>query len=105
MVSATLALAACGERLVYNPLPIPPERLDCRAIDREDRPALPDEHRIEWSQVETLQQAYDEHQKFVKSVRAREGIIALYIVEIEGELWACASDDLWLTEWQAGASE
>lgn len=87
---------------VVTHLPIPPERLDCRAYTAEDRPELPAEHRIDWQRVETLQQAYDEHRRFVTSVRAREGLIAVYIVEVEGALFACASDDEWLRDRESG---
>lgn len=101
-----MAIASCGEpdRVVTH-LPIPPERIDCEPLGVSARPALPPEYRIDWSAVENIQQAYDEHRKFVASVRNREGLIAGYIVDVEGALWACASDDEWLRDREAGLTE
>lgn len=98
-------MAACSDDPVVRHLPIPPERIDCVAYSAADRPTLPAEYRVDWQRVESVDQAQAEHQKFVDSVRAREGLIAVYIVEVEGELWACASDDEWLRDWQAAVEE
>lgn len=80
------------------PLPIPADRMDCVAV--EGRPAIPAEHMIDWTKVTTVPQARAEHDTYVRSVRNREGVITGYVVEIEGKLWACASDDEWLRDWQ-----
>lgn len=97
-----LSVAACGEpEKVAVHLPIPPERIDCEPMGVSARPELPAEQHPDWSGIDTVQKAYAAHVAFVNSVRAREGMIANYIVEVEGALWQCASDDQWLREWDA----
>jgi len=84
--TSCLAISACQPKRIVTALPIPPERMDCKAAGA--RPTIPPE-------------ATGSHDAFVKSVRAREGVIASYIIEIEGKLFDCASDAQWLREWQA----
>lgn len=96
-----LLLAGCGEpKRVVTALPIPPERMDC--VKTSKRPTLPPEYVIDWSRVSTVEQARAEHGKFVASIRAREGRVAGYILEVEGELFACSNDAAWLRDWQNG---
>ncbi len=96
-----LAVSACGEKRIQVPIPIPAERMDCTALGPEARPTIPTEYVIDWSRVTTVGQARAEHEAFVTRLREREGPVSLYIVEVEGALWACADDDQWLREYTA----
>jgi hypothetical protein len=97
-----LTAASCEPKRVVTSLPIPPERMDCVYV--QDRPTIPAEHVIDWSKVTTVPQARSEHDAYVRSVRNREGIVAGYIVNLEGKLFACSNDDAWLREWNATTS-
>lgn len=99
-----LALSACEPKRVQVPIPIPAERVDCVSI-RDQRPTIPAEYVIDWSRVTTVGQARAEHEAFVTRLREREGPVSLYIVELEGELWACADDDQWLRDYIARLPE
>lgn len=92
-----VAASACGSTRVLVPVKPDPERMDCRELDG-GRPVVPPEYAIDWSKVQTVPQARAEHDAFVRSVRTREGIVATYIVTIEGRLFLCASDAEWLTD-------
>lgn len=92
----SLLLASCGTTRVMVPLKPPAERMDCRPA--RERPALPAEYVIDWSQVTSVPQARAETEALVRSVRTREGVVAGYIVEVEGKLWACSNDDDWLRD-------
>jgi hypothetical protein len=94
-----LAISACKEPVAV-PLPIPPERMDCAVLEGDEgRPAIPAEHVIDWSRVATVQQAETEHKAFVTRLRERERPIALYLVRLEGRLFACADDAEWLRDY------
>lgn len=99
-LSTCFSLAACEKQRVVTALPIPPERMDCVKVSK--RPALPPEYVIDWNKVATVPQARAEHDKFVASIRTREGKVAGYILEVEGELFACSNDAAWLRDWQKG---
>lgn len=99
--TSCLALSSCGEpKRVAQSIPVPPERMDC--VKTSARPTLPPEHRIDWGAVTSVPQAHAEHDKFVASIRSREGRVAGYILEVEGELFACSNDAAWLRDWQKG---
>lgn len=101
MCCSALLLASCGEpKRIVTQLKPPPERLQCAPAG--ERPAIPPEHLIDWQSLSTLAQARSEHEKYVASVRSREGVIAGYIVKIEGQLFACSNNAAWLREWYAG---
>lgn len=97
------ALASCGEpkRIVTNLAP-PSERLQCAPAG--DRPVIAPEYRINWESVSTVAQARSEHERYVASVRTREGVIAGYIVEVEGKLFACSNNAKWLRDWYASTA-
>jgi hypothetical protein len=100
MCCSALALSSCGEpKRVVTALQPPPERLQCAPAGV--RPTIPAERRIDWSRVSTVAQAKIEHEAYVKSVRNREGVIAGYIVQIEGQLFACSNNAAWLRQWYA----
>lgn len=99
-----LAVAACGEpKRIAVALPIPVERMDC--VEAGNRPAIPPEHKIDWAAVSSVLQARQEYNQYVASVRAREGMVAGYVLMLEGHLFACSNDAQWLREWQAGIGE
>lgn len=98
---AALALAACApepKRIVEH-LPTPPERLICERIGT--RPSIPPEHQIDWSQVRTVDAAKVEHQKFVDVVLTREGIVAGYVLKLEGVNFTCWNNMQWRREYEA----
>ena len=95
-----LVLASCGEKRIVTALPIPPERTDCQAATGK-RPTLPPEFVIDWATIATVGQAKAAHDNFVNVIRGREGIVANYVIEVEGMLHACANDAQWLREWSA----
>ena len=95
-----LAVSSCSlfEKRVQVPVPIPEDRMDCVTLT-DQRPTVAAEYVIDWSGVTTVAQARAEHEAFVTRLRERENLVALYIVEVEGELWACADDDEWLRDY------
>lgn len=105
LVLSTLCLAAsaCSDtKRVVEYLPTPPERLICERTGT--RPSIPPEHQIDWSQVKTVSAAKTEHQKFVDVVRTREGIVAGYILKLEGVNFTCWNNMQWRREYEAGLS-
>lgn len=75
-------------------------------VERDDngraiRPAIPAEYEIDWSAITTVEQARSEHDAYVRSVRTREGIVAGYIVTIEGRLFTCSNNaQFWRDYWR-----
>lgn len=96
LLMACSLLAGCETTRVAVPLKPPADRMDCQMI--EGRPVLPAEYQIDWSKVTTVPQAKTEHEAYVVRARERDAIVAGYIVEIEGRLWACSNDDQWLRD-------
>lgn len=95
-----LAVSACTEKRVQVPIPIPADRMDCVALSGDDaRPTIPPEYVIDWSRVTTVQQARTEHDAFVTRLRERERPVALYVVRLEGRVFACADDAAWLRDY------
>lgn len=103
ILTAGLLLSACGEKRVVTNLEPPPERLQCVGVTK--RPTIPGEYQIDWSRVTTVPQAKAEHDAYVRSVRTREGVIAGYILDVEGKLFACSSNATWLREFYAGTAK
>lgn len=79
-----------------------PERFVCAPVAPSERPQIPPEYVIDWAGVVTVDQARVEHDAFVRSVRARERVAALHIVEIENRVFACASNMQWIRDFFAG---
>lgn len=103
LMFCSVALTSCTDTLRVAEAVVPPaDRMDCEAVDRADRPDIPPEYVIDWSGVTTVEGARGEHEAFVTRLRERESITAVYIVEIEGRLFACANDDAWLRDFFAG---
>ena len=101
IVGSALALAACGDtKRVAEHLPTPPERLICERVGT--RPTIPPEHQIDWTQIRTVPAAKLEHEKYVATVRTREGVVAGYVLKLEGELFKCWLNMTWRREYEAG---
>lgn len=98
-----LAVSACGEpKRIAVALPTPPVRLVCGQAGT--RPAVPPEYAIDWAHVLTVPQAKLEHEKFVGVLRTREGIVAGYILKLEGVNFTCWNNVEWRRQYEAGLS-
>ncbi|APZ81836.1 hypothetical protein vBEliSR6L_71 [Erythrobacter phage vB_EliS_R6L] len=76
--------------------------MDCRELAGDEaRPTIPPEYEIDWSRVTTVGEARAEHQAFVTRLRERERPVALYVVRLEGRVFACADDAEWLRDYSA----
>lgn len=102
----SLSITACKPTHVAEAIPIPPERLDCVATTA--RPALPPEYVIDWVKIGAassvplaVEIAKGEVAKLVASFHRRDGVVAGYILEIEGKLFACSNDAEWIRDYQA----
>lgn len=80
------------------PVKVPVDKMDCVAAGK--RPAVNQEHVINWPSIKTVEVARQEHEAFVKVLRDREGVITSYIVRIEDQLFECAQDATWLRKRQ-----
>lgn len=101
MCFLALSGASCEKR-VATAIPIPPERTDCAVLSGDEgRPVIPPEYVIDWTRVATVQQARAEHDAFVTRLRAREMPVTLYIVRLEGQVFACADDAAWIRDYQS----
>jgi hypothetical protein len=101
LIALSLALSACGDtKRIAEQIPTPPERLVCERAGT--RPTLPPEHQIDWSQVRTVAAAKVEHDQFVSVLRTREGLVAGYVLKLEGNLFQCFNNAQWRREFEAG---
>lgn len=100
LLSTLFFSAGCGEQRVVESLPTPPERLICELAGT--RPDLPGEYAIDWSKVTTVAMAKVEHEAFVKVLRTREGIVAGYVLKLEGKLFNCFNNMQWRRDYEAG---
>ena len=95
--SAT-ALSACAKERIAQALPTPADKLVCDAAGT--RPSIPPEYAIDWAKVTTVAQATAEHDKYVAAIRTREGVIAAYIMSIEGKLFVCSNNMQWRKDFE-----
>lgn len=102
MCFSALTAGSCEKRVVTS-IPIPPERMDCAKVSK--RPKLPPELTIDWTQISSVLAAQEAHKAYVARIRTREGIVTGYILEVEGELFACSNDAAWLRDWQKGLTQ
>ena len=101
LAAAIIILAfaqACAEKRVVTALPTPPERLICEKAGA--RPSLPAEYSIAWDQVRTVAAAKAEHERFVATLRTREGVVAGYLLRLEGQLHTCWVNAQWRREFE-----
>lgn len=94
-----LATSACHTVRTADFLATPADRLICDAAGA--RPKIPAEYVIDWAKVATVDQARAEHQKYVASVRTREGVVAAYVLSIEGKLFVCSNNAQWRRDYEA----
>jgi hypothetical protein len=100
-LAASLLLMGCGTtKRVVEHLPTPPERLVCEAAGT--RPVIPAEYQIDWTRVTSVAQAKVEHERYVASIRDREGVIVAYLMRVEGKLFVCSNNVQWRREYEAG---
>lgn len=100
---STLCLAAsgCGDtKRIAEQLPTPAERLVCERVGT--RPTIPPEYAIDWSKVKTVEAAKVEHDKYVSVIRTREGIVAGYVLKLEGANFVCWNNMEWRRQYEAG---
>lgn len=95
-----LAVSACGEqKYTAEFIPTPPQHLICEKAGT--RPTIPAEYQIDWTHVATVAQAKAEHLKYVASIRNREGIVAAYVLKIEGINFVCWNNMQWRRDYEA----
>lgn len=92
-----LAVSACETTrrttTALRPDQTNPERFVCEPAGT--RPQIPAEYVIDWSRVSTVPQARAEHEAFVRTLRTREGIVAGYLVQLEGRHFICFNNMQW----------
>jgi len=95
-----LAISACGEqKYTAEFIPTPAERLVCERTGT--RPTIPAEYVIDWTKVTTVAQAHSEFDKYVAVIRNREGVVAAYVLKIEGANFLCWNNVQWRREFEA----
>lgn len=94
-----LALTACKTAHVADFLATPADRLVCEAAG--ERPKIEPEPVIDWQHIATVAQAKIAHDDFVKVVHAREGVVAAYVLSLEGKLFVCSNNAQWRRDWEA----
>lgn len=94
-----LLATACADKQIAIPLKPDATRLVC--VSTTTRPTIPGEYVIDWTKVASIPAAKAEHEKYVASIRTREGVIAGYIVQVEGQLFTCSNNMQWLRDYYA----
>lgn len=95
-------VSGCGTQRVAQMLPTPKERLVCERSGT--RPVIPPEYKIDWTKVKTVGEAKAEHDKYVATVFTREGIVAGYVLKLEGVNFICWNNMEWRRNYEAGVS-
>jgi hypothetical protein len=98
-----LATSACHTIRTADFIATPADRLVCEAAGT--RPTIPAEYAIDWSKVTTVPQARAEHEKYVAVIHNREGIVAAYVLSIEGKLFTCSNNMQWRRDYEAGIAK
>lgn len=98
-LSVLCFLLACSPKRIAEAVPTPPERLVCEAAG--DRPALPPQYRVNRN-VATLPAVWAEHDRYVSREIERNGIVAGYILTVEGRNFVCFNNMQWRREFEAG---
>lgn len=94
-----LTLSGCHTIRTADFIATPADRLVCQPAGA--RPKIPPEYQIDWSKVATVAQAKAEHDKYVAVIHDREGIVAAYVLEIEGVNFICSSNMAWRRDFEA----
>ena len=88
LIALSIPLCACETtKRTASFIPTPPERLICERSGT--RPTIPAEYAIDWTKVATVAQAKSEFDKYVAVIRNREGIVAAYVLKVEGVNFVC----------------
>ena len=97
LLSTCFLAGSCGDTVrsvsALRPDQTNPERFICEPAGT--RPQVPAEYVIDWSRVTTVPQAHAEHDAFVRLLRSREGVVAGYIVQLEGRHFVCFNNMAW----------
>lgn len=100
--SLVLGLSACQTPAVV-PLNVKaqyPERFVCERVDpTKDRPTLPPTYQIDWSRVQTVEDAHREHDSYVASIVDRNRVVSGYIVRLEGVDFTCWNNMKWQNDY------
>lgn len=80
-----------------------PDRFVCELAGT--RPTVPPELTINWAEIPTVAAAQEAFKAFVERVRAREGIVAGYVLTVEDHLFLCFNNMRWQREFYAGLPE
>ena len=103
--TSCFSLTGCGdpERIVSASRPDldNPDRLVCVAAPAK-RPERGDPHVIDWGKVLTVAEARIQHDLYVKRESERNAVVAGYVLEIEGRLFACSNNAQWWRDYWAG---
>ena len=101
-----LAASACGPQRAVVPLRPDvsnPERFQCDPAGA--RPTIPTEDVVDLDRAlaaptvtEAVAIVREELGAYVRSVRAREAVVARYIVQLEGQLFSCSDNMTWLRD-------
>lgn len=97
LLTCCFALEACPNRTVQALRPdlSHPERFVCEPVKPGQRVRIPPELAIDWSQVQTVEDAKGAHEAFVRAIRTREGLVAGYVVTLENRIFACSNNMQW----------
>lgn len=101
-LSVLCFLLACSPKRVATALTTPPERLVCEAA--VERPALPPQYRVDRSITLPLG-IWAEHDRYVAREIERNGIVAGYLLTVEGRNFVCFNNMQWRREFEAGLSK
>lgn len=93
------AISACKTLHTADFIATPADRLICEPAG--PRPKIPPEYQIDWNKVATVADARAEHEKYVAVIHAREGVVAAYVLDIEGKLFACSNNMQWRRDYEA----
>lgn len=101
-------ISACADtKRIAEHLPTPAERLICEPAGT--RPTIPPEYQINWVTVEqaptvkiAVERAKAEVAKLIGTVRTREGIVAGYVLKLEGVNFLCWTNMQWRRDYEAG---
>lgn len=87
-----------------------PERFVCEPAGT--RPSVPAEYSIDWRRIETSRNVAaavaamrEEQGRFIATLRTREGLVAGYIIELEGRHFTCFNNMAWQRDFYSGLTE
>ena len=93
-----MAVSACAPNRALAPIVPPAAKMQREAAGT--RPKIPAEHVIDWTKVQTVAQARGAC-GLCPVHRTRQGMVAGYVVQIEGRLFTSSSNVTWLRDFYA----